>query len=142
MLPGGLFVFGTRCRPGELDERGTEPAAQPFPFQRGGILVWEATSMAKRPRSFEEVVAALSPTERARIGRIDTFFDPNADRDEAEVSLAEDRDQPSEWRVEYFHKADGYVTIFAGPMAEERARDYFNALKSGRLGIIRENGQG
>jgi hypothetical protein len=27
-------------------------------------------------------------------------------------------------------------------MAEERARDYFNALKSGRLGIIRENGQG
>jgi hypothetical protein len=98
--------------------------------------------MAKRPRSFEEVVAALSPTERARIGRIDTFFDPNAERDEAEVSLAEDRDQPSEWRVEYFHKADGYVTIFAGPMAEERARDYFNALKSGRLGIIRENGQG
>jgi hypothetical protein len=83
----------------------------------------------------------VRPSGRASGASI-TFFDPNAERDEAEVSLAEDRDQPSEWRVEYFHKADGYVTIFAGPMAEERARDYFNALKSGRLGIIRDNGQG
>jgi hypothetical protein len=39
--PGWPFRFGTRCRH-ELDERSTEPAAQPFPFQRGGILVWEA----------------------------------------------------------------------------------------------------
>jgi len=63
--------------------------------------------MAKRPRSFDEVIAALDPAERARLGRIETFFDPNVDSDEAEVRIGEDRDQPGEWRVEYFHKADG-----------------------------------
>ena len=79
------------------------PPLSPSLSSAAGFSCGKQTSMAKRPRSFEEVVAALSPTERARIGRIDTFFDPNAERDEAEVSLAEDRDQPSEWRVEYFH---------------------------------------
>jgi hypothetical protein len=74
------------------------PPLSPSLSSAAGFSCGKQTSMAKRPRSFEEVVAALSPTERARIGRIDTFFDPNADRDEAEVSLAEDRDQPSEWR--------------------------------------------
>ena len=44
-----------------------------------------------------------------------------------------------EWRVEYFDDDGGcYVTIFAGPAAERRARDYFNSLKSGRLSIQRE----
>jgi hypothetical protein len=95
--------------------------------------------MAKGPRSFDEIIAALNPAERARIDRIETFSDPNAPNDEAEVSVAEDRDQPGEWRVEYFHKADGYVTIFAGPIAEQRARAYFDALKSGALKIIRED---
>jgi hypothetical protein len=33
-----------------------------------------------------------------------------------------------------------YVTTFDGPMAEQRARDYFEALKSGRLKIIHEGG--
>jgi hypothetical protein len=31
-----------------------------------------------------------------------------------------------------------YVTTFEGPMAEQRARDYFGALKSGRLKVLRE----
>ena len=96
--------------------------------------------MAKRPKSsFDEVIAALDSAERARIDRLETFFDPNADKDDAEVSVGEDRDQPGEWRVEYFQKPDGYVTIFAGPMAEQRARAYFDALKSGALKIIRED---
>ena len=40
--------------------------------------------------------------------------------------------------VEYFDD-DGacYVTVFAGPQAERRARDYFEALKFGRLRTIR-----
>jgi hypothetical protein len=97
--------------------------------------------MAKRPRSFDEVIAALDPAERARVERIETFLDPNVDSDEAEVSIGEDRDQPGEWRVEYFHRSDGYVTIFAGPMAEQRARAYFDMLKSGALKIIREDGR-
>jgi hypothetical protein len=92
--------------------------------------------MARRPRSFEEVVAALSPAERTRIGRIETFT-----ADQVEVNLAEDRDEPGEWRVEYFDE-DGacYVTIFAGPRAEPRARAYFEALKSGQLNIICDDG--
>jgi hypothetical protein len=97
--------------------------------------------MAKRPRSsFDEVIAALDPAERTRIDRIETFFDPSADKDDAEVSVGEDP-QPGEWRVEYFQKADGYVTIFAGPMAEQRARAYFDALKSGALKVMREDGR-
>jgi hypothetical protein len=91
--------------------------------------------MAKRSRTV--VVATLDPTERARIERIETFFDPNVENSEAEVSLSEDRDRPGDWRVEYFHRSVGHVTMFAGPRAEERARDYFNALKSGGLNIIR-----
>jgi hypothetical protein len=31
-----------------------------------------------------------------------------------------------------------YVTTFDGPLAEERARGYFNALKSGQLKVLRE----
>jgi hypothetical protein len=77
--------------------------------------------MAKRPKSsFDEVIAALDPAERARIDSIETFFDPSADKDDAEVSVG------------------GYVTIFAGPMAEQRARAYFDALKAGGLKVLRE----
>jgi hypothetical protein len=86
--------------------------------------------MTKQPRSLDEVIASFDPAERARIERIETFFDPGADNDEAEVSVGEDRDK-------HLHKGDGYVTTFAGPMAEQRARAYFDALKSGALEIIR-----
>jgi hypothetical protein len=42
-----------------------------------------------------------------------------------------------EWRVEYFDDDGGcYVAIFAGPAAEQRARDYRDAL-SGALAETR-----
>jgi hypothetical protein len=40
--------------------------------------------------------------------------------------------QTGEWRVEYFDDDGGcYVTVFAGPRAEKRARDYAGALRAG-----------
>jgi hypothetical protein len=43
----------------------------------------------------------------------------------------------NEWRVEYTDtKGGSYVTIFAGPQAEQRARDYQNALVMGALDAI------
>jgi len=43
----------------------------------------------------------------------------------------------NEWRVEYTDTEGGsYVTIFAGPQAEQRARDYHNALIKGALDAI------
>lgn len=44
-----------------------------------------------------------------------------------EVGIVEVRDAPGDWLVEAIdHGSDGeiYRTIFAGPMAEQRARDY------------------
>ena len=53
---------------------------------------------------------------------------------EFEISVFQDRKQAGEWRVEYFDEDGGcYVTIFAGPGAEKRARDYGDALKAGVL---------
>jgi hypothetical protein len=55
-------------------------------------------------------------------------------RNESEITILEDRLVSDQWRVEYF---DGggccYVTIFAGRAAEQRARDYGDALTAGRL---------
>ena len=86
------------------------------------------------PRTFKEVVAAQDPTGMARLERRDRFVDPSVN-----VSVNEDRSGTSEWRVEYFDDDGGcYVTIFAGPAAERRARDYFTSLKSGHLSIQRE----
>jgi hypothetical protein len=43
------------------------------------------------------------------------------------------------WLVEWGDTDGGcYVTVFDGPVAEQRARDYFEALKSGRLKVVRE----
>jgi hypothetical protein len=43
-----------------------------------------------------------------------------------------------EWRVGYQDDDGGcYLTIFAGPQAEPRARDYFEALKNGRIKTVR-----
>lgn len=43
-----------------------------------------------------------------------------------------------EWRVEYQDDDGGcYVTIFAGPAAERRARIYFEPLKTGHIATIR-----
>ena len=50
-----------------------------------------------------------------------------------------DRTNSREWRVEYEDSDSGcYVTIFAGPKAEERARAYSGALNAGKLETIRE----
>jgi hypothetical protein len=46
----------------------------------------------------------------------------------------EDKKEKGEWRVEYFDDEGGcFVTIFAGPEAQQRATDYHDALKSGTL---------
>ena len=43
----------------------------------------------------------------------------------------------NEWRLEYSDAEGGsYVTIFAGPQAEQRARDYQNALVMGALDAV------
>jgi hypothetical protein len=57
---------------------------------------------------------------------------------EPDIKLIEDRsggdEWRGEWRVEYFDEDGGcYVTIFAGPEAQERAQDYSTALKAGTL---------
>jgi hypothetical protein len=92
-----------------------------------------------RPRTFEEVVAAHDPADKVRIERGEFFIDPSVNPFHGEVSLNEDRDVKGDWRVEYFDDDGGcYVTIFAGPAAERRARDYFASLKSGHLRIPRE----
>jgi hypothetical protein len=51
-----------------------------------------------------------------------------------EFVLAQDRLVPDDWRVEYFdHDSRCYVTVFAGPAAQQRARIYFDALTAGTL---------
>jgi hypothetical protein len=45
------------------------------------------------------------------------------------ISCFADRNGADEWRVEYFDSDGGcYVTIFTGPLAQERALDYERAL--------------
>jgi hypothetical protein len=95
--------------------------------------------MADKPKTFEEVVAATDPELRERIERAEIYSDPAVENDfHADVILHEDLDGNGQWRVEY-QDDDGacYVTIFAGPAAERRARDYFNALKTGALKTVR-----
>ena len=54
-----------------------------------------------------------------------------------EITVFADRFGRPEWRVEYQDDDSAcYVTIFAGPDAERRARDYHAALKSGTLKAI------
>ena len=60
----------------------------------------------------------------------------------ADVWLVEDRNASGIWRVEYQDDNGGcYVTIFAGPVAERRARTYYEALQAKRLPTIREGAQ-
>ena len=50
---------------------------------------------------------------------------------ESEIKVFEDQIVPGNWRVEYFDDDGGcYVAIFAGPAAEQRARDYGGALST------------
>jgi hypothetical protein len=92
------------------------------------------------PSTFAEVVAAEHPTGRALMDKVEGFEDPTVrDPFQREVSVHEDLHGAAEWRVEYFDSDGGcYVTIFAGPEAEKRARDYFDALRTRRLTTIRD----
>ena len=95
--------------------------------------------MPDKPRSFKEVSTAQTPAERERLASAEAFKDVLVRNSfQQDVTVIEDRDGTGEWRVEYFDD-DGacYVTVFAGPQAERRARDYFEALKFGRLRTIR-----
>jgi hypothetical protein len=95
--------------------------------------------MPNRPRSFKKVVAAQNPANRARRANAESFEDVTVSNPfHRQVTVIEDSDGTGEWRVEYFDD-DGacYVTMFAGPKAEQRARDYFQALKFGRLRAVR-----
>jgi hypothetical protein len=56
---------------------------------------------------------------------------------ESDVMLFKDKAEKRQWRVEYYDDDGGcYVTIFAGPGAERRARDYQTALKKGALPVV------
>ena len=92
-----------------------------------------------KPRTFSELVAALDPEERARLERDESFDDPAvSDARLCRVTVFEDRFRSGQWRVEYFDDDGGcYVTVFAGPEAEGRARDYFAALRGEQLRTIR-----
>jgi hypothetical protein len=87
--------------------------------------------VADRPRTFDEVVAAEEPELRERIERAQLYRDPAVENDfHADVVLMENLDGNGEWRVEYQDDEGGcYVTIFAGPKAEERARDLFRGAQ-------------
>jgi hypothetical protein len=53
---------------------------------------------------------------------------------DSEITVFEDRANEGDWRVEYFDDDGGcYVTIFAGPKAEQRALDYARALGEGAV---------
>jgi hypothetical protein len=57
-----------------------------------------------------------------------------------QVTIIEDQSRNGDWLVEYSDAHGGrYVTIFAGPEPERRARDYFHVLKTGvvQTGIAR-----
>jgi hypothetical protein len=87
-----------------------------------------------RPRTFDEVVAANAhdPFHAARLARLNSgeSFDG--------VSVHPDCEGGNHWIVEWLDRDGGcYVTTFNGPLAEQRARDYFAALKADRLKILR-----
>jgi hypothetical protein len=57
------------------------------------------------------------------------------------IAVFEDRREPGDWHVEYFDDDGGcFVTVFAGPEAERRARDYADALKAGVLKLVTRAG--
>jgi hypothetical protein len=95
--------------------------------------------MPDKPHSFKEAAAAQDPAEQALFADAETFEDMTVSSlFHRQVTVIEDSDGTGDWRVEYFDD-DGacYITMFAGPKAEKRARDYFQALKFGRLRAVR-----
>ena len=54
-----------------------------------------------------------------------------------DINLFRDKVDADAWRVEYFDDDGGcYVAIFAGPAAEQRARDYYKALMAGHIPYV------
>jgi hypothetical protein len=96
---------------------------------------WVAVAMDERA---EPAPKSEDPAEWAGMDNGESFRDP-AISESFHGEVSEDREGNGEWRVEYFD-ADGgcYVTIFAGPAAENRAGGYYTALKTGLLKIRRE----
>jgi hypothetical protein len=97
--------------------------------------------MTKRrpPRTFAELVAAIDPVTRKRIKRAEVYRDLAVENEfHGDVILQEDLNVNGEWLVCY-QDDDGavYQTVFSGPKAEQRARDYFGALKGGSIKTIR-----
>src|SRR3977135_1080188 len=81
-----------------------------------------------RPRTLKDVAAPQGAADRERLERAEHLMDPPR-----EGTIIEDQARNGDWRVEYFGRdSAGYVTIFTGPEAERRARDYFQALKRSR----------
>jgi hypothetical protein len=96
---------------------------------------------SERTRMFAEVAVEQEPQQIAGLDRGESYDDPAvAEGFLRPVAVFEGRHGSGEWRVEYFDDDGGcYVTVFAGPEAEQRAREYFAALKGGRLWTIRES---
>jgi hypothetical protein len=87
------------------------------------------------------------PFHAARIARLESgerFDDATEKSDDPwvrEVSVHPDCEGGIHWLVEWGDSDGGcYVTVFDGPLAELRARDYFGALIAGRLRVLREIG--
>jgi hypothetical protein len=103
---------------------------------------------ADRPRTFEEVRAAnlADPYRAARIACVWTmgerFDDPSGasdDRRAREVIVHPDCGGGDFWQVDWGDRDGGcYTANFDGPIVEQRTRAYFDALKSGRLKVLRE----
>jgi len=95
--------------------------------------------MTARTPKWRKVNATENRARRARLNNGERYTDPRvAGKLEAEVSVHEECMGNGDWWVEYQDDDGGcYVTIFSGPMAELRARGYYQALKARRIKTIR-----
>jgi hypothetical protein len=112
-------------------DQGQEPRRASGETRSGrGLEQAAMIDRPNRPRTLKEVAAPQYAADRERLERAEHLMVPTR-----EVTIIEDQARNGDWRVEYFGRdSAGYVTIFTGPKAERRARDYFQALKSGAVG--------
>ena len=81
-----------------------------------------------------EAATAAFRTEYERLPRKQLQAGDDQMPIEFDVRVFEDKEEEGDWRVEYFDEGGGcYIAIFAGPGAEQRARDYGDALTGGTL---------
>jgi hypothetical protein len=95
--------------------------------------------MITRTPKWRKFTAAENRARLARLNNGERYIDPRvANKLDAEVSVHEECMGNGDWWVEYSDGDGGcYVTIFTGPAPEHRARDYFEALKTGSVRTIR-----